>query len=167
MDLRLRSNEARRPFARKPSGRRVFCPWPALTRSLQPAAGRCAQPLVANGSKWVQSPVGAACSVLMALLRSFGFFAVRFYKYFTPTELWFFGGSVSIRTLRWGRERRPLREAGDDWDGFPGTWRLTNFRCPCRTFLEAWLDRVVAGEGVIKCITVIHLILASSVTTDG
>ena len=31
--------EARRPFARKPSGRRVFCPWPALARSLQPAAG--------------------------------------------------------------------------------------------------------------------------------
>ena len=49
MDLRLRSNEARRPFPRKPSGRRVFCPWPALARSLgivqdgawpqQPAAG--------------------------------------------------------------------------------------------------------------------------------
>src|SRR6266851_7033222 len=31
--------EARRHFPRKPSGRRVFCPWPALTRSLQPAAG--------------------------------------------------------------------------------------------------------------------------------
>ncbi len=52
MDLRLRSNsenireqgEARRPFPRKPSGRRVFCPWPALARSLQPAAGRCARP---------------------------------------------------------------------------------------------------------------------------
>ena len=39
VDLRLRSNEARRPFPRKPSGRRVFCPWPALARSLQPAAG--------------------------------------------------------------------------------------------------------------------------------
>src|SRR3989441_3483068 len=36
--------EARRPFPRKPSGRRVFCPWPALARSLQPAAGRCAPP---------------------------------------------------------------------------------------------------------------------------
>ena len=44
VDLRLRSNEARRPFPRKPSGRRVFCPWPALARSLQPAAGRCAPP---------------------------------------------------------------------------------------------------------------------------
>ena len=44
VDLRLRSNEARRPFPRKPSGRRVFCPWPALARSLQPAAGRCARP---------------------------------------------------------------------------------------------------------------------------
>ena len=39
MGLRLRSNEARRSFARKPSGRRVFCPWPALARSSQPAAG--------------------------------------------------------------------------------------------------------------------------------
>jgi len=39
LDLRLRSNEARRPLARKPSGRRVFCPWPALARSLQPALG--------------------------------------------------------------------------------------------------------------------------------
>src|SRR5438309_11918428 len=36
--------EARRLFARKPSGRRVFCPWPALARCLQPAAGRCARP---------------------------------------------------------------------------------------------------------------------------
>ena len=36
--------EARRPFPRKRSGRRVFCPWPALTRSLQPSAGRCAPP---------------------------------------------------------------------------------------------------------------------------
>src|SRR5438128_8742673 len=36
--------EARRPFPRKPSGRRAFCPWPALARSLQPAAGRCAPP---------------------------------------------------------------------------------------------------------------------------
>src|SRR6266571_9486150 len=36
--------EARWPFARKPSGRRVFCPWPALARSSQPAAGRCAPP---------------------------------------------------------------------------------------------------------------------------
>src|SRR5260221_2847861 len=44
VDLRLRSNEARRPFPQKPSGRRVFCPWPALARSLQPAAGRCAPP---------------------------------------------------------------------------------------------------------------------------
>jgi len=39
LDLRLRSNKARRPLARKPSGRRVFCPWPALARSLQPALG--------------------------------------------------------------------------------------------------------------------------------
>src|SRR6266446_2757422 len=39
VDLRLRSNEARRPFPRKPSGRQVFCPWPALVRSAQPAAG--------------------------------------------------------------------------------------------------------------------------------
>ncbi len=39
VDLRLRSNKARRPFPRKPSGRRVFCPWPALAQSLQPAAG--------------------------------------------------------------------------------------------------------------------------------
>src|SRR5216684_1414853 len=39
VDLRLRSNEVRRPFPRKPSGRRVFWPWPALTRSLRPAAG--------------------------------------------------------------------------------------------------------------------------------
>src|SRR6266849_168694 len=38
VDRRLRSNEARRPFPRKPCGRRVFCPWPALARSLQPAA---------------------------------------------------------------------------------------------------------------------------------
>ena len=39
MDLRLRSNEARRPFPRKPSGRQVLCPWPALARTSQPAAG--------------------------------------------------------------------------------------------------------------------------------
>src|SRR5436190_4815208 len=39
VDLGLRSNEVRRSFARKPSGRQVFCPWPALARSLQPAAG--------------------------------------------------------------------------------------------------------------------------------
>src|SRR6266542_3608084 len=37
--LRPRSNEARRPFPRKPFGRRVFCPWPALARPSQPAAG--------------------------------------------------------------------------------------------------------------------------------
>src|SRR2546428_3788662 len=36
--------EARRPFPRKPSGRRVFWLWLALARSLQPAAGRCARP---------------------------------------------------------------------------------------------------------------------------
>ena len=43
VDLRLRSNEARRPFARKPFGRRFFWPWPSLARPLQPAAGmlRC------------------------------------------------------------------------------------------------------------------------------
>src|SRR5438309_661078 len=45
---------------------------------------------VANGSHPAKSPVGATFSASMALLRSFGFFAVRFYKYFTPTELWFF-----------------------------------------------------------------------------
>src|SRR5687767_16032225 len=39
VDLRLRSNEASRPFPRKPSGRRVFWPRPALARTLQPAAG--------------------------------------------------------------------------------------------------------------------------------
>src|SRR5215218_9302943 len=39
VDLRLRSNEASRPVARKPSGRQVFCLWPALAQSLQPAAG--------------------------------------------------------------------------------------------------------------------------------
>ena len=39
VDLRLRSNEARRPFPRKPSGRRVFCLRPALARPSQPAAG--------------------------------------------------------------------------------------------------------------------------------
>ena len=39
MDLRLRSNEASRPVARKPSGRRVFCLWASLARPLQPAAG--------------------------------------------------------------------------------------------------------------------------------
>src|SRR5687767_15899767 len=39
VDLRLRSNEASRPFPRKPSGRRVFRPRPALARTLQPAAG--------------------------------------------------------------------------------------------------------------------------------
>jgi hypothetical protein len=37
--LRPMSNKARRPLARKPSGRRSFCPWPALARPLQPAAG--------------------------------------------------------------------------------------------------------------------------------
>ena len=40
MGLRLRSNEARRPFGAKNCfGRRVFCPWPALARSLQPSLG--------------------------------------------------------------------------------------------------------------------------------
>ena len=39
MDLRLRSNEASRPVARKPSGRRVFCLWASLAQSLQPTAG--------------------------------------------------------------------------------------------------------------------------------
>ena len=33
------SNEARRPFARKPSGRRVFWPGPSLAQPLQPAVG--------------------------------------------------------------------------------------------------------------------------------
>jgi hypothetical protein len=33
------SNEARGPFARKPFGRRLFCPWPSLARPLQPAEG--------------------------------------------------------------------------------------------------------------------------------
>src|SRR6266498_5791027 len=37
--LRPRSNEARRPSPRKPFGRRVFCPWPALARPSQPDAG--------------------------------------------------------------------------------------------------------------------------------
>src|SRR6185295_8708205 len=37
--LRPRSNEASRPFPRKPSGRRVFWLWPALARPSQPAAG--------------------------------------------------------------------------------------------------------------------------------
>jgi len=37
--LRPRSNKARRPFARKPCGRRCFCPWAALARRSQPAAG--------------------------------------------------------------------------------------------------------------------------------
>src|SRR5262249_901208 len=35
----VRSNEARRAFPRKPEGRRVFWPRPALARPLQPAAG--------------------------------------------------------------------------------------------------------------------------------
>ncbi len=39
MGLRPTSNKARRPLARKPSGRRFFCPWPALAHPLQPAAG--------------------------------------------------------------------------------------------------------------------------------
>jgi len=39
VDLRLRSNEARPPFPRKPSGRRIFWLWPALARPLQPDAG--------------------------------------------------------------------------------------------------------------------------------
>ena len=39
MDLRLRSNEASRPFPRKPFGRRAFALWPALAQSLQPAWG--------------------------------------------------------------------------------------------------------------------------------
>ena len=33
------SHEARGPFARKPFGRRLFCPWPSLARPLQPAEG--------------------------------------------------------------------------------------------------------------------------------
>jgi hypothetical protein len=37
--LRLRSNEARRPFALKPSGRWVFCIGASLSRASQPAAG--------------------------------------------------------------------------------------------------------------------------------
>ncbi len=41
--------EARWPFARKPSGRRVFCPWPALARSLQPAAGMPATRRLGHG----------------------------------------------------------------------------------------------------------------------
>ena len=41
MDLRLMSNEARQPFARKPSGRRVFWLRPALAgiRSHSPLRG--------------------------------------------------------------------------------------------------------------------------------
>ena len=39
MDLRLSSNEASRPVARKPSGWRVFCLCASLARPLQPAAG--------------------------------------------------------------------------------------------------------------------------------
>src|SRR6185312_3006735 len=37
--FRPRSNEARRPFPRKPSGRRVFWLWTALAWPSQPAAG--------------------------------------------------------------------------------------------------------------------------------
>ena len=39
MGLRLRSNEARRPFPRKPSGRRLFWIGASLSRTSQPATG--------------------------------------------------------------------------------------------------------------------------------
>ena len=37
--LRLRSNEARRPFPHQPFGRQVFWVWAALAQSSQPALG--------------------------------------------------------------------------------------------------------------------------------
>jgi hypothetical protein len=39
MGLRLRSNEARRPLAPQPSGRRVLWLWAVLAPSSQPALG--------------------------------------------------------------------------------------------------------------------------------
>src|SRR6266478_2519154 len=44
-DLRLRSNKARWPFPRKISGRRVFCPWPALAGPLSRRVGITPLPL--------------------------------------------------------------------------------------------------------------------------
>ena len=88
---------------------------------------------VANGSNRVQSPIGAAGSALMALLRSFGFFAVRCYKYSTPTELCFLGGSLSIKMPpRWG-------------NGVPcGTWEIIGMAFQGR---GAWLiSGVPAGR---------------------
>src|SRR6266702_662134 len=98
------------------------------------------------------SPVGAASSDSMPLLRSFGFSPFARYKAAAPLGL---------------RKASLLRHAGADWDGFPAALPLANHRCRCRTFRRPGAHRVVEPEGVIKCITVIHLILASSVTRNG
>jgi len=42
---------------------------------------------VANGSRTTKSPVGAACSAAIALLRSFGFWRIGIYKYVAPMGL--------------------------------------------------------------------------------
>ncbi len=51
--------------------------------------------------------------------------------------------------------------------GFPGALRLANFRCRFGTFWGACLDWVVEREGVIKCLTVRHLIFWGSVAARG
>src|SRR6266849_4259564 len=39
--------------------------------------------------------------------------------------------------------RRPFRDAGDDWNGFPGALPLANFRCPSGT--GGLLIRIICG----------------------
>src|SRR5712691_5375668 len=58
---------------------------------------------------------------------------------------------------RWSLERCPLRDAGGDWDGFPGAF-APNFRCAWRDVFGRWLDWIVEREGVIKFLTVRDLV---------
>ena len=57
MDLRLRNNEARQPFPRKPAGRRVFCLRPALARPSQPAAPEDGRTPLSTRGWFMESPL--------------------------------------------------------------------------------------------------------------
>jgi hypothetical protein len=92
--------------------------------------------VVANGSQPAKSPVGAASSAAMSLLRSFSFWRAGIYKDAAPLGL--AGTQQVIAVVSQGRCR----------------W-LTSGVPAGR--LEGWLDWIVEREGVIKSLTVRNL----------
>ena len=68
MGLRLRSNEARRPFPRKPSGRRAFWIGASLSRTSQPALGMF-RPLRLAPIQNPKSPAAAPLAILRQTLK--------------------------------------------------------------------------------------------------